>query len=120
MKERLTGDALSRRVAEILGFELLVGPKWNNPFLSEWWLKRGEQKVRWDECRPDTDENQATAAVKKWCGDDDARQAQWVYSLNKIIFKHHPAMDYYGIGTASATSKCQALVAAYEALEEKP
>ena len=93
MKEPLTGDALSRRVAEILGWDSMPNIAHNDHL--------------------------ANTTVKEWCGDDVGRQAQWVYSLNKIIFGHHPAMDYYGIGTASATQKMQALVTAFEDLQGK-
>lgn len=124
--EPLTGDALSRRVAEILGWEIhpVEFPKPHR--MVGYWNPKTEYHVYEDLYRPDTDENQATAAVKEWCGDDKQRWEVWGVELFELTVKRQ-----HGLGpnvslihacymaTASATQKCQALVAAYEALEEK-
>ena len=118
MKEPLTGDALNRRVAEILGWEIhpVEFPKPHR--MVGYWNPKTEYHVYEDLYRPDTDENQATAAVKEWCGDDFRRQAMWLGYLPNAGDVSE-IEEYFLLATASATQKCQALVAAYEALEVK-
>jgi hypothetical protein len=95
MSELLTDDALSRRVAEIFGWDSIPNIAHNDHL--------------------------ANTTVKEWCGDDPDRIYRFCSALYRItgeVWTEHIS-DIYVIATASATQKCQALVAAHEALEGK-
>ena len=107
---------LNKAIAELLGMTLEIGAKWNNPFLSEWWvMKNGEQYLRACSWSPSTNANQAQAAVKEWCGEDDRkRQGLFVEHLVAITSLSGDGLltEFYSAITATPEELCQALIAA--------
>lgn len=104
---------LNRQIAELLGLRLEIGPKWNNPFLGEWWLMDGdEQKIRACLWRPDTDANQIDAAVMEW-GTPRVGPSGWRRNayINALMTEIDSGADW-DLVNATPKQKCRALIAA--------